>query len=83
MFEWSQNKPFKSNTGKCHLLVDTNDSVSINVGAYKMDKNNTEKLLAVKRDKELTLDYHISETIVKTQVGKYLLWPKLHHKWEL
>ena len=26
-----------------------------------MDKNNTEKLLAVKCDKELTLDYHVSD----------------------
>ena len=33
-----------------------------NLGVYKMDKNNTEKLLAVKCDKELTLDYHVSDS---------------------
>ena len=51
---------------------------NINVVGYKTEKSNAEKLLGVKFDKELTFDDHISN-----MVEKYLLWPQLHHKWEL
>ena len=35
LFEWFQNKLLKSYADKCHLLVITYDSVSINVAGYK------------------------------------------------
>ena len=50
----------KTNADKCHLLVSTNDSESINVAGYKKNKSGTEKLLCVKFDKKLTFDDHIS-----------------------
>ena len=41
----------KINAGKCHLLVSTSNSVSINVtGYYEIDKSDTEKLIGVKLD---------------------------------
>ena len=38
----------KSNAEKCNLLVSTNDRVRMNVDVFKIDKNDTEKLLGVK-----------------------------------
>ena len=64
------------------MLVSTNDRVSINVDGFKIDKSDTEKLLGVKFDKKFTFD-DISLTSVKNHVEKYLLWPELHHTWEL
>ena len=55
----------KSNAGKCHLLVSTNDSVSMNVNGFKIDKTDTEKLLGVKFDKKLIFDDHISDICKK------------------
>ena len=46
----------ESNAEKCHLLVSTNDRVSMNVDGFKKGKSDTEKLLGVKFDKKLTFD---------------------------
>ena len=48
LFEWFKNNPLKSNADKFHLLVSTNDRVSMNVDGFKIDKSNTKKLLGVK-----------------------------------
>ena len=55
----------KSNAEKSHLLVSTNDRVSMNVDGFKKDKSDTEKLLSVKFDKKLTFDDHISDICKK------------------
>ena len=47
-FEWFRNNLLKSNADKCHLLVSGNHRVSMNVDWFKIDKNDTEKLLGVK-----------------------------------
>ena len=57
----------ESNAEKCHLLVSTNDRVSMNVDGFKKGKSDTEKLLGVKFDKKLTFDDQ-SLTSVKKQV---------------
>ena len=57
----------ESNAEKCHLLVSTNDRVSMNVDGFKKGKSDTEKLLGVKFDKKLTFDDQ-SLTSVKNQV---------------
>ena len=64
-FEWFKNNLLKSNADKCHLLVSTNDRVSINVDGFKIDKSDTEKLLGVKFDKKLTFDDQISDICKK------------------
>ena len=58
--EWFKDNLLKSNADKCHLLISTNDRVSINVDRFKVDKSNTEILLGVKFDKKLTFDDHVS-----------------------
>ena len=63
----------------CWLVLMT---LSMNVGGFKIDKSDTEKLLGVRFDKKLNFEI-ISVTSVKKQIDKYLLWPELHHTWEL
>ena len=65
LLEWFKNNLLKSNADKCHLLVSTNDRVSVNVDGFKIDKSDTEKLLGVKFDKKLTFDDHISDICKK------------------
>ena len=65
LFEWSKNNLLKSNADKCHLLLSTNDRVSMNLDGFKIDKSDTEKLLGVKFDKKLTFDDHISDICKK------------------
>ena len=81
LFEWFKNNLLKSNTDKCHLLVTADDRVSMN--ELKIDKSDTEKLLGVKFDKKLTFDDHISDICKKAGRKIPLLWPELHHTWEL
>ena len=54
----------------------------MNVDGFKIDKSDTEKLLGVKFDKKMAFD-DISLTSVTKHVEKHLLWPELHHTWEL
>ena len=53
----------------------------MNVDRFKIDKNDTKKLLGVKFDLKNWL-LMISVTSVKEQVEKYLLWPELQ-TWKL
>ena len=41
------------------MLVSTNDRLSMNVDRFKINKNDTEKLLGVKFDRKLTFDDYI------------------------
>ena len=59
LFQWFKNNPLQSNADKCHLLVSTNDRLSMNVHRFKINKNDTEKLLGVKFDRKLTFDDYI------------------------
>ena len=65
LFEWFRNNLLKINAGKSHLLVGTNDRVSIYVDGCKRYKSNTEKPLSGKFDKKLTFDDHISDICEK------------------
>ena len=55
----------KSNAVKYHLLVSTNDRVSMSVDGFKTGKNDTEKLLRVKLDRKITFHYHFSDIFNK------------------
>ena len=69
LFEWVNNNLLKSSAEKCHLLLSTNDRVSMIVDGFKIDKSDTEKLLGVKFDRKVTFDNHISD-ICKKEVRK-------------
>ena len=72
-FEWFKNNLLRSNAGKCHWLVSTNDRVNMNVDGFKLDKSDTEKLLGVKLDKKLIFDDHISDICKKAGIEIFSL----------
>ena len=72
-FEWFKNNLLRSNAGKCHLLVSTNDRVNMNVNGFKLDKSDTEKLLGVKLDRKLIFDDQISDICKKAGIEIFFL----------
>ena len=55
----------KSNAGKCHLLLSTNNASNIKIGNIDINNSTCEKLLGAKFDYKLTFDDHISELCKK------------------
>ena len=45
LFKWFDNKLMKNNPEKCHLLVSTNDNVTIRIGNFQIENTKREKLL--------------------------------------
>ena len=65
LFTWFDNNLMKSNADKCHLLVSSNEKVTIKIGSYEIANTKREKLLGVYVDSGLSFDYHISEICQK------------------
>ena len=59
MFEWFSHNHMKVNTGKCHLIVSTDEPIEIRVGESLIKNNICEKLLGVKIDNKLNFDTHV------------------------
>ena len=58
----------KSNADKCHLLVSSNEKITIKIGSREITDTKREKLLGVHVDSDLSLDYHISEICKKASL---------------
>ena len=62
----------KSNADKCHLLVSSNEKVTIKIGSHEIANTKREKLLVV----HLIVDCHliiIYQGFAKKQVVKFVL----------
>ena len=55
----------KSNADKCHLLVNTNESVKITTRDFDINNSSCEKLLGVKFDNKISFDEHITNLYKK------------------
>ena len=56
---WFDNNLMKSNTDKCHLLVCSNEKVTVKIGSHEIANTKHEKPLGVYLDSGLSFDYHI------------------------
>ena len=56
----------KSNADKCHLLICSNEKVTIKIGSHEIANTTREELLGVYLDSGLPFDYHISKICKKT-----------------
>ena len=65
LFKWFDDNLMKSNPDKRHLLVSTNDNVSIRIGNFQIESTKTENLSGIQFDKKLSFDYHLSEICKK------------------
>ena len=64
-FTWFDNNLMKSTAAKCHLLVSSNEKVTIKIGSHEIANTKREKLLGLHLDSRLSFDYHISEIFKK------------------
>ena len=65
LFTWFDNNFMKGNAGKCHLLVRSNEKVTIKIASHEIANTKREKLLDVHLGSGLSFDYHISEICKK------------------
>ena len=65
LITWFDNNLIKSNADKFHLLVSSNEKVTIKIGGHEIANTKREKLLSVHLDSGLSFDYHISEICKK------------------
>ena len=65
LFTWFDNNLMKSDADKCHLLVSSNEKVTIKIGSHEIANTKREKLLGVHLDSGLSFDYRISEICKK------------------
>ena len=65
LFTWFENNLMKSNADKCHLLVNSNEKVTIKISSHEIANTKREKLSGVHLDSGLSFDYHISEICKK------------------
>ena len=71
--KWFHDNLMKSNSGKCHLLVRTNDNVAIRIERTQIERTKREKLLFIQFDNTLSFDYHLSEVCQKASRTLYAL----------
>ena len=55
LFTWFDNNLMKSNADKCHLLVSSNEKVTIKIGSHEIANTKREKLLGVHLDSDCHL----------------------------
>ena len=65
LFRWFKENHRKANPDKCHLLVTTKASISLNVNGFQI-KNSKEKLLGIKFDSKLSFENHVSSICKKS-----------------
>ena len=53
LFTWFDNNLMKSNADKCHLLVSSNEKVTIKIGSHEIANTKREKLLGKRLDSGL------------------------------
>ena len=58
LFKWFSDNQMKANISKCHLLVNKNDEVVINLGETEIKNSEYEKLLGIKADTNLNFNEH-------------------------
>ena len=66
VFEWYQENYFKANADKCHLFLSPFSNKEMTIANYKIASSNSEELLEVVIDSEVTFAKHIENVCRKT-----------------
>ena len=85
VLKWFKTNEMKSNSDKCHLLVATNDNVSVNIETEIIESSNSVELLGIKIDNKLNFNDHVSNLCKRgnqklhslARISKYLCHNKL------
>ena len=65
LFTWFKDNHMKPNGDKCHLLVTTEKSVSINIDGSNVENKKEQKLLGIKLDSSLSFKGHVTSLCKK------------------
>ena len=65
LFTWFKENHMKPNGDKCHLLVTTEKSVSVNIDGSNVTNKKEQKLLGIKFDSSLSFEGHITNLCKK------------------
>ena len=79
---WFKYNNFKANANKCHFFLSPYQSATINIDGSIIKSNNSQKLLGVTRDSNLTFDERINSLCRKSSKN-YKLCPEyynMHHR---
>ena len=66
LFKWFSDNMMKANKDKCHLIVISNEHVSMKLDNIEIENSNCQKLLGVKIDSKLNFKKHLDGIIKKT-----------------
>ena len=50
LFHWFYNNLLRSNPDKCHLLISSNEKITVKIGEYEIQNSEREELLGPKLD---------------------------------
>ena len=73
LFTWFKENHMKPNSDKCHLLVTTEKSVSINIDGSNVENKKEQKLLGIKFDLSLSFKGHITSLCKKARQNLHAL----------
>ena len=65
LFNWFSNNTVKLNTGKCHLLLNSQEPNKLKIGDLHINNLLSEKLLGITFDCKLKLNKHIEDICQK------------------
>ena len=66
LFKWFKENHMKPNGEKCHVLVTTEKSVSINIDGSNATNKKEKKLLGIKFDSSLSFEGHVTNLCKKS-----------------
>ena len=73
LLTWFKENHMKSNGDKCHFLVTTEKSVSVNTDASNVANKKKQKLLGIKFDSSLSFEGHITNLCKKASQKLHVL----------
>ena len=82
LFTWLANNQMKANYDKCHLLLSTQESASIQVENFTIKSSKAKKLIGINIDNKLKFDIHV-ESIYQKANRKHNAFGKITNSMEL
>ena len=73
LFSWFTDNHVIVNSGKCHILLSTKNSIDVHLQGTCVTSSSTEKLLGITADSDLKFDRHISDLCDRV-MKKNALW---------
>ena len=60
LFDWFSDNVLKANPGKCHLLINTNENVTLRIKTETITNSSNQKLLGILFNNKFDFDKHVT-----------------------